>query len=292
MYLKYLCLILFIACISCNSKSKTFKLDPVPGEVYNYSIIKTSIQEWTYEGIANKTFDTVYLHIGLQRMNNNGDTITYKLTFNNLIIVPHPLKITIINSDITNIKPYNLFAVSDSICNSLKGLSVQVNITADGTVTAVHGIDDLVANISNTSKLEANTIKRMLADYVSINAITDLLNRILSIPRDKEVKVLDSWVENITLITKAPVKLSNMYTLKKLTGDSAYVEIQSIASTATTTKGDNVYLKGKLNGEAILSYTFGMPYQYDTDLETITTTTQYDVLYKEHFTIKRTFQSL
>jgi len=165
---------------------------------------------------------------------------------------------------------------------------VQVKTTADGNVTEVFGIDDLVANISGTSKLDVNTIKRSLSDYVSVNAIKDLLNRMLSIPRDKEVKVSDSWVKNIILITKAPVKFSNMYTLKKITGDSAYVEIQSMVSTAITSKGDNVYLKGKQQGEAILLYTTGMPYKYDTNLESITTTTAYDVLYKEHFKIERT----
>jgi hypothetical protein len=283
---KYFCLILFSYCIGCNTKADTFKLDPVPGEVYNYSITKMSSQEFTNQNVANQIFDTVLLDIGLERMKNSGDTITYKLTFNNLKIIPHPLKVTIIGS--TKAEPYNFFAVLDSICDALPGLSVQVDITIDGNVTAVHGIDELAANISKTSKLDVNTIHRMLADHVSVNAITDLLNRILSIPRNKEIKVSDSWVEKIILITKAPIKLSNIYTVRNLTGDSVYTDIQSMVSTERE-EGGNVYLKGKLTGKAILSYRTGLPYQYDTDMETVTTTTHYDVVYKEHFTVKRNF---
>jgi len=115
MYLKYLYLILFLFCIGCNSKRNTFKLNPVPGEVYNYSITKTSSQEWTYQNVANKFFDTIHLDIGLQGMKNNDDTITYKLTFNNLKIIPRPLKVTFINSDIHNINQYNPFVILDSI---------------------------------------------------------------------------------------------------------------------------------------------------------------------------------
>jgi len=287
MYLKYLYVILFLLCIGCNTKRNTFKLNPVPGEVYNYSITKTSSQEWTYQNVAHKTFDTLQLDIGLQGMKNNGDTITCKLMFNNLKIIPRPNEVTFIYlNPLMKINPYNPFVI-DSICYLLQGLSVQVDITADGNITEVHGIDDLATNISNTSKVEVNIIKKMLADYVSVNAVKDLLNRILSIPRDKEVKISDSWIKSITLMTKAPVKFSNMYTLKKITGDTAYVEIQSIVSTATTSAGDNVYLKGKHEGEAILSYTTGMPYKYDTKLESVTTTTVYDVIYNEHFTVKR-----
>jgi len=82
----------------------------------------------------------------------------------------------------------------------------------------------------------------------------------------------------MTLITKAPVKLSSMYTLEKLTGDSAFAEIRSMVSTATTLEGDNIYLKGEQKGEAVLSYATGMPYSYNINLESITKTTAYDVL--------------
>src|SRR5665647_242742 len=91
----------------------------------------------------------------------------------------------------------------------------------------------------------------------------------------------------MTLITKAPVKLSSMYTLEKLTGDSAFAEIRSMVSTATTSEGENIYLKGEQKGEAVLSYATGMPYSYNINLESITKTTAYDVLNKEHFIVRR-----
>jgi hypothetical protein len=285
---KYLYVYLFTCSISCQSKSNTFKLDPVAGEVYSYSITKTSSQEFTYQNVANQIFDTVLLDIGLERMKSNGDTITTcKLTFNNLKIIPHPIKVSIIGN--TKMEPYNLFAVLDSICDALHGLSVQVDITPDGNVATVHGMDELVTNISHNSKIDVNTVTRLLEDHVSVNAITDLLNRMLSIPRNQEVKVSDSWVEKIILITKAPIKLSNIYTVKNLTGDSVDIDIQSAVSTERE-EGGNVYVKGKSTGEAILSYKTGMPYQYHTSMETITTTSYYDVVYKEHFTVKRTSQ--
>lgn len=232
MYVKYLFGIVFITVIGCKSKEKTFKVNPPPDKIYRYSIIKSLSNEWTYKNAFHKIEDTIKLNIGLQSIKTEGDSINFKLIFDSVKILLHPVKATFINpTNNSKIVSYSSPIVLDSLCNYLKGLSVLVTITADLNVLEVNGIDDIINKISNGTKGDSFIIKRMLSDYVSVEAIKDLLNRILSIPQDKKVTVLDSWVKNIILITKAPVKLSNIYTVSERIADSAFINIQSIAST-------------------------------------------------------------
>ena len=282
MYVKYL---FFIIVIGCNSKDKTFKVNPLPDKIYHYSINRSLSNEWTHENAFHKIEDTIKLNIGLQSIKNEGDSINFKLIFNSVKLLLHPVKATFINpTNNSKIVSYRSPVILDSLCNYLKGLSVFVTITTDGNVLKVNAIDDIMNKISNVTKEDFYIIKRMLSDYVSVEAIKDLLNRILSIPQNKKVKVLDSWVKNIILITKAPIKLSNIYTLSERIADSAFINIQSIASTSTD-KGGNIYLQGKQDGKAILSLSSGMPYKYETLLQTTTKTNYYDVVYNEHLTL-------
>jgi len=69
-------------------------------------------------------------------------------------------------------------------------------------------------------------------------------------------------------------------------GDTAEVNIQSILSAAQS-EGGRVYMKGKLNGKAIVSYSTGMPYLYETWSETVTTTDYDNLICQEHFIVKR-----
>ncbi len=148
-------------------------------------------------------------------------------------------------------------------------------------------MDELTKYIAGTSNESENHVKAMVSDYLSANALKDLLNRSLSAVPGLKVKEGDKWIKNVTLITKAPVKHSNIYALEQYNADTAYITIQSLIS-AEQSEGGTVYMKGKGKGIAIINYSTGMPYLFETRSETETTTTekQYENINKEHFIVK------
>ena len=126
----------------------------------------------------------------------------------------------------------------------------------------------------------------LLSDYVSVNAVTDLLNRIFFILPDAKMGSNDKWRRDLTLITKAPVRINNFYTFMQRKGDSAFINIDAVRY-AQRVEGDTPYMKGKMYGNATLSYSTGMPDDYETRSETQTATNYYVIAEKEVFRVRR-----
>jgi hypothetical protein len=63
---------------------------------------------------------------------------------------------------------------------------------------------------------------------------------------------------------------------------SIYNQIISARQSA----GDVTYLKGDENGYAILSYSTGMPFLFETQSDVVTTTNYYDIKNNEHIVVR------
>ncbi len=287
-------IILAASQFSCG-KSDTLKLNPPLNKIYKYSLVKTLESYNKYERpyspdnfSANNRIDTFRLNFTLENIASPDSLITFKLTFFDFFKTKKPFKIIFRNTGSLQQTTFkDPYALSDSIGSFIRGKSIKVITNHKGVVKAITGMDDLVKSVSGMSNKSEGEITRTISDYISTNALKDLLNRFLSTVPGFTIKEADKWVRNITLITKAPVKLSNLYALEQYNSDTAYVSVQSIIS-AEQSEGGTVYMKGKGKGIAIINYITGMPYLFETRSETETTTTekQYEYVIKEHFLVR------
>jgi hypothetical protein len=117
---------------------------------------------------------------------------------------------------------------------------------------------------------DKNDVKYFLQEYVGEKIIKDDLNELFSIAPNHNEKTGDSWVRNIMLINKAPVKLSNMYTIKEIKDDSVYLTLNSVVS-ARAAENATPFMEGNGTGK-ITAGTNGIPYAYYIKTETKTTT--------------------
>lgn len=286
------CIAVLSGCGLLDKKDEEFRFNPARHKEYNYSLtIASSYLTRHLPGdtappeAVREFYDTVLFGFALKNIYYADSIIICKLTFNDLKVKRPPFRITIKNNSFSGQMPMrNPFSILDSIGYFIHGRSIQVVINKKGEVKEVDGMDDLMNDISGSSN--NHHIKPLLQDYISVNAVKDLLNRIFSIVPQGVVKQDDRWVRNVMLVTKAPVKISSLYTCKQRSRDTAYVDIESIVS-AEQSEGGTVYMKGKQNGHAIVSYSSGMPFLYETNRETVTTTShQYEIISKEHFLLR------
>jgi len=256
------CCVVFTGCNFSNNKIKKLKLNPVLNKMYNYSLTKTSSIQWNYNGTAHTKYDTILLNFSMQKINNSGVFITYKV-------------------------PYNHFRWNNEVNyvrDSVHSKPVMVLMNDSGTVMQVLHADELLQDIEKDSATQ-NYVTGVLPDYISENGIKDLFNKIFAVLPVKSVNENDTWVRNKIMIAKAPIYLSNLYVLKSLSNDSATINIQSFVSARQST-GDVTYLKGDENGYVIVSYSTGMPFLFETQSDVITTTGYYDIKSNEHIVVR------
>lgn len=253
-----------IGLISCKENGK-LKFDPVLNKVYHFSLAKYSVKSWTYQSIPVRIPDTVYMNFSLQNIERTDSSITCRLTLNTFIW-PGNIKV--------NYKK-----------DSLHALSTLVVLSDSGKVKYVHNTNEIFQDILNDSAT-GKYLKGIIPDQISVDAITDMLNRIFSVIPVKKVRAGDNWVSDICLITNHTVNISNFNVLKNLNGDTATVEIQSNII-AIPSPGADPYIQGNQKGSAVVSYSTGIPFWYSTQSEIVTTTSYYDITQEETFILKR-----
>ena len=290
------CMLVWSSCQPLQKKEREFRFDPPFRKEYRYllNITSASLTRRYVNNILTDTAngsitDSVRLEFTVKNIYDMDSSLICKLTF-------HDFKKKIPQAKVTIIGPFpgrqfgfrNRFAPLDSVGYFIRGRSVQLVVSRKGFVKRVDGIDDLIEHIARGSNSDEAHIRRLLADYISDNALKDMLNRIFTVVPQATVQPAERWVRNVTLVTKAPVKISNLYTLTQRSGDTAFIGIESIVSAAQS-EGGSVYMKGTQTGHAQVSYTTGMPIEYETSWETVTTVTSnmYDVVNKEQFHLSR-----
>ncbi len=254
--------IVFIIFYLLSNKTGTLKLNPILNKVYSYTLVKTSEHNFTYQSVAHKIHDTVHINFSMQSIRNLDSTFICRLTFQDFLW----------NGKVNYHR------------DSLHSMSTNVLINDSGMVEDVQDMNDLLQDIEKDSAT-GKYLVGVIPDHISENAVKDLLNKIFSVVPAQKVKVNDTWIRNIILITKAPVNISNFNVMDRRNGDTAVIAIQSNVS-ARQSPGDNPYMKGTQKGTALISYSTGMPFLYETQSEIVTTTNYYDVGNTERFVVR------
>lgn len=288
-------IILLSGCQFIQRDERDLMFNPAFQRPYHYTLsISSSTSRSSLPGdtMGNttgfQTYDTIGMDFTLKNIYYTDTSVLCKLVFDNFK-KKRPGGITVFFNTPAGHRsafrdPYSIF---DSMGTWIHGLSIQVVVSKKGVVKEVAGVGDLMEDIARAGKRNERDVRRWMRDFVGAFAISDLLNRVFSVIPEAPVKQDDRWVRNITLETKAPVKISNLNTFKQRRGDTVFVNIESIVS-AEQSDGGTVYMKGKQSGHATVNYSSGMPTLYETSSETVTTTShQYQIIQKEHFLLQR-----
>ena len=241
-----------------NSK---LKLHPAVNKVYNYSLIKTSSAELPYNGITHTKYDTIRLDFSMQVFGKYDSTVTFRVIYTNFKW----------NSEVNYIR------------DSAHAKPINIVMNDSGTVEQVLNTDALLRDIENDAST-ANYVHGTLPDYISVNGLKDMFNKIFAILPVKKVNESDTWVRNHVIIAKAPVNISNVYALERLRKDTANIHIQSFVSERQSV-GDVTFLKGNQDGYASLNTSTGMPLLYETHADIVTSTNYYDIKTNEHLVV-------
>lgn len=255
--------VLLLSCNWSEHKNEKLQFKPVLNQVYHFSFTKNRIQSWTYQTVPYSVYDTVQMDFSLQKINSKGTPDTCKFTLHSFT--------------------WKGKAKVDYHRDSLHALSINIIISDSGKIEAVQNMNNLTQDIIKDSST-GKYLSGLIPDHVSSSAITDMLTRFFSVIPGKKVKPNETWITNTTLSTNHPVNFSNFNRLISRSGDTADIEIQSNIF-ARRSPGDEYYIKGNQNGEALINYSTGILYSYKTKSETITTTSYYDIKVDEDISL-------
>lgn len=288
---KHLCIYVlffnFDGCKSFVSNNDIFAFKPELDKDYHYVISKQTSKQWRFNNVDNVINDTADMDITFRCIAYHDSGYGCKLIFNDYKLKRHPFTATFNNTgNFHPVKFVNPFAVLDSLGKYVHGTFLKVEINKEGIADSVSGLDDLLASVSAKANIDKASAERQLRDYIGANAVKDLLNPFFSIPLGKKIKEGDMWSSNFTLVTLAPVKINSNYLLKNTSEGVLHLEISSTIYSQHG-EGDPVPLRGNMNGSAVFDYKSGMLEFYNTDAETVTKTTAYDVTEKTHLQLKK-----
>lgn len=272
----------------------TLDLNPGTDSIYHYSavlsessmmnekkFINTISMDYSLHCIESKdslrTFELVFEKLAEERK-TQGDTSTAP--------APPPQKgvIRVDFSDTSNpiIKQY--YSRRDSVFNKVVNQSLVITCRDNGKVISVKGFDEIGNRIASQDTTYRTAVV-MLRDKIGPEIMTDILHQSFFYIRKQPIDSGASWVNNILLIAKAPVKYSNMVTVNRIIGDSVYLDVKSMMSAKTGEEG-SVYNQGEQTGTVLVSLSTGMPIQMHLSETSVYKADAYDVEKGKTFSLR------
>jgi hypothetical protein len=290
-YLFCIILFLFQCCHQQNVSNDDFYFHPDSSRVYLMTLTKQETSSWQYNK-PQIQINSEKINFSLKLIRTVDSLYQLKLTFGDIRITHSPMMITL--DGITKIYKLDSIPSKASIENNFyqfnyyllgltKGLSLSIWMNKKGEVIQVQGFDKLGDSIAVLSGGNKKDMKYALTDEVGDKIISDYLNQLFAIAPDHKENSGDSWVRNIVLNNKAPVKLSNMYLVNKIDGDSLFVHVTSSISGWAGANATTPFMEGQGEGEIIISRSSGVTYSYQLNSSTKTKTDSYVINRTEKF---------
>ncbi len=266
-YLIFLSLFFFQACRQRSLVNENFSFNPDSSRDYSITLTKQS-------GASSEK-----VNMNLKLLRSVDSLYLLKLTFGGTRIVRPPVSIAI--KGITKIyrldilpskqtSEDNTFQFIYYLRGLTKGQSLDIWINRKGSVLEVNGFEKLIDSVAVLSGSDKKEVRYLLKDEVGEKIFADNLNQLFSIAPNHKEALGDSWIRDITLTNKAPVKLSNMYAINKISGDSLFVKLSSSISGWASENATTPFMEGRGEGEIIVSKSTGVPYSYNFSTHTKT----------------------
>jgi hypothetical protein len=271
MPLKYLHYILVIGLLAGCSQSTPvddrFALNPPSDEYFDYRMIQTESEEHN----GSKSSNRFIFDFSLKKTHQGDTGIHFRLYINKISITAPAITMAETKKGTVIVMPSGrqvMLTTEDSVARDdkgkildefyenkarimplLKGDSFNVDIEPWGEARQVEGFDKITENVSKATGIGRGEVKQYLRDYISDVAIQDMLNQLFFFLPGKKIQQGDSWVKNVVLVTKSPVKYSHKITVDSLK-HKVYLSLQSIVSARVS---DDIppYAEGELTGKIV-----------------------------------------
>ena len=264
-----------------NDENKILGFNPPVDSLIHLTAVTNESAEWL--GKVNNNSKTLEFSIRCIKKDDSGSVI--RLVFEKIELTMDDSKMVTEKIPATPMMDgYLLFR--DSLLRQAEGKSLLITCNKKAQVLKVDGFNQIVDRVTDSMKTERLTINGILRDVIGSKQTTDLIHQSFFFLSGRNIKTGDNWVSNITLIAKAPVKYSNMVTVKDIKGDSVFLDIKTVVSAKTGEEG-MVYAQGEQDGSATVSLSTGIPYLISLHGVTVTKTDNYDITQKREFSIKR-----
>lgn len=165
---------------------------------------------------------------------------------------------------------YTQFAVGDSLL---------MEVDTKGKVKQVNGFENMITRVTAATGDDRRTVRAYLEELAGTGPVQDRLTQVFQYLPAKNIRINDNWVSNMLLTANAPVKYSNLLTVKHIQNDTVTLNVQTAIS-ASTGEGGRVYAEGARRGEVQVSYATGILYQCDL-YDSVVTRTDHNLYRKE-----------
>jgi Family of unknown function (DUF6263) len=292
--LQLCCLVVLSCCGGCKqtkSDQDNLSFNPQSGVLYKLSLTGINERQWTYNDKLQHTVDSSQINYHFQLLRKTDTLFLLKLTFQDFRIYQNMYAV---NTSVENTTraaiQTNPLLLWNYLLHFAKAKYVTVWMNKKGHVVQVNGIERLIDSISVLSGIENPTVNSYLRDFISEPAIKDELNRLFCFVPGKPKSSGQSWVETIVLVGKAPVKWSTDFTLQTVKNDTAVISCQSFISARQGGETGRTYMKGNMAGSITACYSQGIPCGWNAQIETVTSTDNYDITTRQQFTATITVQ--
>ena len=272
----------------------TLDLNPDTDSIYHYSAVLSESSMMN----EKKSITTLSLDYSLHCIERKDSLRIFELVFEKLTEErktqgdssksPAPPtkkgEIRIDLSDTSNPMMRQYYALRDSLFKKVVNQSLLITCNDKGQVISVNGFDEIGNRIASQDTAYRDGVP-MLRDRIGPKIMTDILHQSFFYLRKQPIDSGASWVNNILLIAKAPVKYSNMVTVNRIVGDSVYLQIKSMMSAKTGEEGA-VYNQGEQNGTVLTSLSTGMPIQMHLSETSVYKADTYDVEKGKTFSLR------
>jgi hypothetical protein len=278
-----------------------FALNPPSDEYFKYRMWQTETNN------SDKNSDRFIFDFSLKKISQGDTGIHFRLYINRIsitepaltmaetkkgsvFVMPSGATVTLTTED--SVARDSNGKVLDEFCNKqariysrLRRDSFNVDIMPSGEVRRVAGFDQIAERISKATGISRGEVRQYLRDQISDVAIQDMLNQLFFFLPDRKIQQGDSWVKNVVLITRSPVKYSHKVTVDSVK-HRVYMSLQSIISARVS---DDIppYSEGELTGKIVAWPQTGLVDYMETTEEITTPRTNSKITRQRTFSDQR-----
>jgi hypothetical protein len=291
-YRRYIAICFFCALIVSCDESKNFSFNPDAATLYHFTIETDETSGQDADNLPPPQSKELRFVIQLSQL-VNGDRV-FNLAYERIAVTsPQTIMNPRADGSADFIRGVMTTFSTDSARNytawsndamrthwyqvvpGIIGDSVKVAVNASGRVEDTWAYEPIRDKITAATQKDSREVSQLIRDYVSPEALTDLVNGLFWYLPGRKIKVGEQWVSNIEYKQHAPVKHSHNITVQSIKDDTAFLHVHTIVS-GRLGEG-RLITTGEMEGTLSASVTSGMPYQMEMAESVVWHTDKYDV---------------
>ncbi len=227
-----LTIVFILASCGGSGEKVLLKLNLEAGKTYKMETVIDQNITQTIEGTSQKMKQVIGNGFDYEVMEKDADgRVKIKVTYTS-VYIKQESEMGSVEYDSKN-PPAEIPPLAQSYA-PLVGLGFTAKISATGKVSEISGIeemyDKLIAEMDFLSGSHRTAVENALKEQFGETAITEMMEKAMTMYCSKPVGVGDSWTSDYTLTQGMPLEMKNKWTLKERKAGIAFVDVKSKVS--------------------------------------------------------------